>query len=71
MGKLDGFYRQKGFGSKAIALLAKNGIEVDDEEVVIILSFLYLIAKVHNRKMVLKDVEIRKEKSNKSNNCPT
>ncbi|WP_175632624.1 PTS sugar transporter subunit IIBC [Pedobacter ghigonis] len=54
-------------GSKAIALLAKNGIKVDDEEVAVILSFLYLIAKLHNREMVQEEVEILKEKSNKSN----
>ena len=49
---------------KAIALLARNGIEVNDEEAAVILSFLYLMAKIHNRKMALKDTEIPKEKSN-------
>lgn len=29
----------------AIAILAKNGIEVDDEEAAVILDFLYLMAK--------------------------
>lgn len=61
------FIDRKVSGSKAIVLLAKNGIEVDDEEAMVIMSFLYLIAKIHNRKMVREDVEIRKEKSNKSN----
>lgn len=64
------FIDRKVYGSKAIALLAKNGIEVDDEEAAVILSFLYLIDKIHNRKTVLEDTEIRKEKSNKSNSCP-
>lgn len=61
------FIDRKVSDSKAIALLAKNGIEVDDEEAAIILSFLYFIAKIHNRKMVLDYTEIPKEKSNKSN----
>lgn len=43
------FIDRKVSGSNAIALLAKNGIEVDDEEAAVILSFLYLIAKIHNR----------------------
>nr|WP_121270872.1 hypothetical protein [Pedobacter schmidteae] len=64
------FIDRKVSGSMAIALLAKNGIDVDDEEAAVITSFLYLIAKIHNRKMVLDDVEIHKEKSNKPNNCP-
>jgi hypothetical protein len=49
---------------KAIALLARNGIEVNDEEAAVILNFLYLMAKIHNKKMALKDTEIPKEKSN-------
>ncbi|MFF5383658.1 PTS sugar transporter subunit IIBC [Pedobacter suwonensis] len=61
------FIDRKVSGSKAIALLAKNGLEVDDEEAMVIMSFLYLVAKIHNRKIVREDVEIRKEKSNKSN----
>jgi len=45
-------------------LLARNGIEVNDEEAAVILNFLYLMAKIHNKKMALKDTEIPKEKSN-------
>lgn len=63
------FIDRKVSSRKAIGLLARNGIEVNDEEAVVILNFLYLMAKIHNRKMVLKDAEIPKEKSNKSNNC--
>jgi len=52
---------------KEIKLSARDSIEVNDEETAVILSFLYHIAKIHNRKMVLEDVEILKEKPNKSN----
>ncbi|MFC0518117.1 hypothetical protein ACFFGT_28135 [Mucilaginibacter angelicae] len=45
-------------------MLARNGIEVNDEEAAVILNFLYLMAKIHNRKMALKDTEIPKEKLN-------
>lgn len=58
------FIDKKISNRKAIALLAKNGIEVNDEEATVIVSFLYLMAKIHNRKMVLNDTEIPKEKSN-------
>lgn len=34
---------------RAITILAKNGIEVDDNEVEVILSFLYLVAKTYNK----------------------
>ena len=34
---------------KSIAILAKNGIQVDDEEVAVILDFLYLMAKNYNK----------------------
>lgn len=45
----------------SIAILAKNGIQVDEEEAAIILDFLYLIAKNHKRS--IKD-QNPKEKSN-------
>ncbi len=63
------FIDRKVSSGKAIGLLARNGIEVNDEEAAVILNFLYLMAKIHNRKMSLKDVDILKEKSNKPNNC--
>lgn len=63
------FIDRKVSSRKAIGLLARNGIEVNDEEAVVILNFLYLMAKIHNRKMGLKNAEIPKEKSNKPNNC--
>ena len=34
---------------RAIAILAKNRIEVNDEEATIIVGFLYLIAKNHQK----------------------
>lgn len=34
---------------RAIAILAKNGIEVDDDEARVIMDFLYLIAKNHKK----------------------
>lgn len=58
------FIDRKISGGKAIALLARKGIDVSDEEAEEILNFLYLIAKIHNKKKVLRDAEIPKEKSN-------
>lgn len=34
---------------RAIAILAKNGIEVDDDEATVIVDFLYLMAKNHKK----------------------
>lgn len=34
---------------QAITILAKNDIEVDDNEAAVILSFLYLVAKTYNK----------------------
>ena len=38
----------------AITILAKNGVEVDDEEAMVIMDFLYLIAKNHTKEKVEK-----------------
>jgi hypothetical protein len=35
--------------NRAIAILAKNDIEIGDEEAAVILDFLYLISKNHNK----------------------
>ncbi len=35
--------------NRAIAILAKNGIQVDDEETAVILDFLYLMAKNYKK----------------------
>lgn len=43
--------------NKAIATLAKNGIQVDEVEGTVILDFLYLIAKSHNRPEEGKNIE--------------
>lgn len=46
---------------KSIALLAKNGVQVNEEEAAVILDFLYLMAKNHNKP--IKD-QNHKENSN-------
>jgi hypothetical protein len=58
------FIDRKISGGKAIALLARKDIDVSDEEAEEILNFLYLMAKIQNKKKVLRDAEILKEKSN-------
>ena len=39
---------------RAITILAKNGIEVDDYEATVIVDFLYLMAKNHTKEKVEK-----------------
>lgn len=39
---------------RAITILAKNGIEVDDDEANVIVDFLYLMAKNHTKEKVEK-----------------
>ena len=41
--------------NRAVAMLAKNGIEVDDGEATVILDFLYLISKNRNKPEEAKD----------------
>lgn len=36
---------------RAITILAKNGIEVDDDEATVIVDFLYLMAKNHAKEI--------------------
>ncbi|GGF38412.1 hypothetical protein KZP23_04595 [Echinicola marina] len=54
----------KSFGDKkvstkhAIAILAKNSIQVDEDEATVILSFLYLVAKVRGQTREEIDTEI-------------
>jgi hypothetical protein len=48
----------------AVALLAKNGIQVDDNEAALILNFLYLIAKTYNQYDSNLSADILKGKSN-------
>lgn len=43
------FINKKVSTKRAIAILAKNGIQVDDNEASVILDFLYLVAKNHNK----------------------
>ncbi|MFD1769586.1 hypothetical protein [Sphingobacterium suaedae] len=42
---------------RAIAILAKNGIQVDEDEGTVILDFLYLMAKNYKKPEEEKDVE--------------
>lgn len=42
---------------RAIAILAKNGIEVNDDEATAIVDFLYLMAKNHQKEIKEKDTE--------------
>lgn len=51
------FIDKKTSVKKAIAILAKNGIQVDDEETVVILDFLYLTAKNFNKSEDNQNVE--------------
>lgn len=44
------FIERKISVKRAISVLAKNGIKVNDSEASIILGFLYLIAKNYNKK---------------------
>jgi len=65
------FIERKISVKRAISVLAKNGIEVDDSEASVILDFLYLIAKNYSKK---EEVEITlnpKEKSNTSKSTIT
>jgi len=43
------FIDKKVSDKRAIAILAKNGIQVSEEEAGIILDFLYLVAKNYNK----------------------
>ncbi len=46
---------------RAIAILAKNGIQVDDGEAAIILDFLYLMAKNYKKPDEDQDTETQRE----------
>ncbi len=43
------FIDKKISDKRAIAILAKNGIQVNEEEADVILDFLYLVAKNYNK----------------------
>lgn len=58
------FIERKISVKRAISVLAKNGIEVDDSEASIILDFLYLIAKNYRKKEEVENIYNPKEKSN-------
>lgn len=50
--------------NRAIAVLAKSGIEVDDVEAAVILDFLYLMSKNRNNPEEIKNAQNPKQKSN-------
>ncbi|SDP94735.1 hypothetical protein SAMN05428975_3985 [Mucilaginibacter sp. OK268] len=60
------FIERKVSVKRAIFVLAKNGIEVDDSEASVILDFLYLIAKNYSKKEEVENAHNPKEKSNTS-----
>lgn len=49
---------------RAIAILAKNGIQVDDDDAAVILDFLYLMAKNYKRPEQDQNAETPRRKSN-------
>lgn len=49
---------------RAVTILAKNNIEVNDDEAAIILDFLYLIARNYNKLKEHKKMDNHKGKSN-------
>ncbi len=58
------FIERKISVKRAILILAKSGIEVDDSEASIILDFLYLIAKNYSKNEEAENTHNPKEKSN-------
>jgi hypothetical protein len=60
------FIERKISVKRAISVLAKNGIEVDDSEASVILDFFYLIAKNYSKKEEVENAHNPKEKSNTS-----
>jgi predicted amino acid-binding ACT domain protein len=58
------FIERKISVKRAISVLAKNGIEVDDSEASVILDFLYLIAKNYSKKEEVENAHNPKERSN-------
>jgi hypothetical protein len=46
---------------RAMSILAKNGIQVDDTEASVTLDFLYIIAKNHNKHQVNQNAPNLKE----------
>lgn len=55
-----GFVDRKVSVNRAIVMLAKNGIDVDDSEATVILDFLYFISKNCDKPEEEKDVETLK-----------
>lgn len=58
------FIERKISSRKAISILAKSGIEVEDHEADIILDFLYLMAKNYTKNDKVENDRNPKEKSN-------
>jgi len=49
---------------RAISILSKNGVEVDEREAGVILDFLYLMARNYGKREAVQDAYIPKEMSN-------
>jgi len=58
------FIDKKASVKRAMSLLAKNGIQVDDAEASVILEFLYIIAKNYNKHRANQNAPDLKENSN-------
>jgi len=58
------FIERKISSRKAVSILAKSGIEVEDQEADIILDFLYLMAKNYTKNDKVENDRNPKEKSN-------
>lgn len=57
--------------NRAIAVLAKSGIEVNDGESAVILDFLYLMSKNHNASEEVKNDETLKGNRTSEKYCET
>lgn len=58
------FIDKKVSDKRAIAMLAKNGIQVNEEEADVILDFLYLVAKNYNKPE--EDLEVESLRRNRT-----
>ncbi|TDQ08864.1 PTS sugar transporter subunit IIBC [Pedobacter metabolipauper] len=58
------FIERKISVKRAISILAKNGVAVDDREADVILEFLYLVAKNYNKIEDVQNAQNPKKKSN-------
>ena len=57
--------------NRAIGMLAKSGIEVDDGEAAVILDFLYLMSKNRNKSEEVKNAQTLKRNRTSEKYCET